>query len=262
MIESMMLPRLARNPFAWMVTLLLAILAWIPTLQQTLSMLSMPMYGTMGMSLVPFLFFWTFMMAAMMLPALAPTVSMYYTSLCQQRLHAFPRTVRISIFILGYLCLWLLFGIPVFFLAALGEHLVFHAPIAGVGLGITVCIAAGLYQMTPLKQRCLTHCNSSFSHESNCRSFVPSSGLLSAMKSGLLHGIFCLGCCGHLMLVLLAVGFMNLLWMLLVTVLVFLEKVWPQGPRLSFSLGVALIFFGLLSFIDPSLLPGLYAGRF
>ena len=262
MVESMMLPRLARNPFAWILTLLLACLAWILTLQQTFSMLSMPMYGTMGMSLVPFLFFWTLMMAAMMLPALAPTISVYYASLSQQTPHTFARIACISIFVLGYLFLWLLFGVPVFFLAALGEHLVFHAPIAGAGLGIVLFVAAGLYQMMPLKQRCLVHCHPSFAHESNCHLSVPSSGLLSAMRSGLFHGIFCLGCCAHLMVILLAVGFMNLPWMLLVTVLVFLEKVWSRGQHLSFYLGVALIAFGLLSFIDPSLLPGLYAGRF
>jgi predicted metal-binding membrane protein len=60
------------------------------------------------------------------------------------------------------------------------------------------------------------------------------------------------------MLILVAVGLMNLPWMLLITLLVFLEKVWEQGYRLRFFLGIALIFFGLLAFIDPLLLPGLY----
>ncbi len=64
------------------------------------------------------------------------------------------------------------------------------------------------------------------------------------------------------MLVLLAVGLMNLPWMLLVTSAIFLEKTQSQGPRLSFYLGALLLFYGLLAFIIPSLLPGLYAGRF
>lgn len=262
MADSITFPPLARNPFAWTITLFLALLAWIPTLQQTFSMLPMQMYGAMGMSLAPFLLFWTIMMAAMMLPALAPTVSVQYTSMYRQTSNTITCALRVSTFILGYLCLWLLFGIPVFFLAVLGAQLVFHAPIAAIGLGIVLFIAAGLYQMTSLKQRCLAHCNPSMSCHSACHTTTHSSCLLSDVKSGLLHGVFCLGCCGNLMLVLLAVGFMNLPWMLLVTAVIFLEKAWPQGPRLSFYLGAALLFYGLLAFINPSLLPGLYAGRF
>src|ERR1700738_1999180 len=109
MVASMRLTRPARNPFAWMITLLLAVLAWIPTLQQTLSMPSIQMYGAMGMSLVSFLLFWTLMMAAMMLPALAPVASVRYTALSRQTPHAFTRAARLSIFMLGYLCLWTLF---------------------------------------------------------------------------------------------------------------------------------------------------------
>lgn len=262
MANNMTLPHLAKNPSAWIITFTLAISAWIPTVQQTLSMLPIQMYGTMGMTLPPFLLFWTIMMAAMMLPALAPTISLQYTSMHIQTPNAFMHAVRISTFIIGYLCVWLLCGIPAFFLALLGAQLVFHAPIAGVGFGIIVFIVAGLYQMTPLKRRCLAHCNPSIEDHSACHRTMPPAGWFSDAKSGLLHGLFCLGCCGNLMLILLAVGFMNLSWMLLVTVVIFLEKVWSRGPWLSFYLGAALLFYGLLAFIDPALLPGLYLGHF
>lgn len=262
MADSITLPQLARNPFAWIITLLLALLAWIPTFQQAFSMLSVQMYGAMGMPLAPFLLFWMIMMAAMMLPALAPTVSIYYTSVYRQTSNSIPYAARIVTFILGYLCLWFLFGIPVFFLAALSAQLVLHMPIAAVGLGVILFVAAGLYQMTPLKQRFLAHCNPSVNCSSSCHPTTHSSCFISDAKGGLLHGVFCLGCCGNLMLVLLAVGLMNLPWMLLVTVGIFLEKSWPQGPRLSFYLGALLLFYGLLAFIDPALLPGLYTGRF
>ncbi len=262
MAKSMTLPHLAKNPYAWVMTFVLATIAWIQTVQQTLSMFPMRMYGTMGLSLAPFLLFWTIMMAAMMLPALAPTVSLQYMFMQTQTLSIMTRAVRISTFILGYLSVWLLFGIPAYFLAILGVQLIFHAPIVGVGFGIVLFIVAGLYQMMPLKQYCLTHCNPSVEHQLACHRTLSPTGWLSNAKSGLLHGLFCLGCCGNLMLVLLAVGFMNLPWMLLVTGAIFLEKVWSQGPRLSFYPGAVLLFYGLLAFINPSLLPGLYMGHF
>ena len=260
MADSIAFPQPAKNLYVWIVILCLALLAWIVTLQQTLGMLSMQMYGTMGLALGPFLCFWTIMMAAMMLPALAPAVSVQYTSLSHQTRNPIARNVRIAGFLLGYLCLWLLFGIPVFFLALLGEQLTIHMPVAAVALGIAIFIGAGLYQMTPLKQRCLAHCSPAVSGP--CSPSATAIDAFSEVKSGLLHGLYCLGCCSSLMLILIAVGLMNLPWMLLVTGLVFLEKVSSQGPRLRSWLGFALIFFGLLAFIDPALLPGLYAGHF
>ncbi len=262
MADNITLPQPVRNYFAWTFTLLLALLAWIPTLQQTFSMLSVQMYGTMGLSLAPFLLFWTIMMAAMMLPALAPTISVQYTSMYRQSLNIIACTAHIVTFILGYLCLWLLFGIPVFFLAVFSAWLVFHVPIAAVGLGVFLFIASGLYQITPLKQRFLAHCNPSVNRHSACHVITHPSSLFSDAKSGLRHGVFCVGCCGNLMLVLLAVGLMNLPWMLLVTSAIFLEKNQLQGPRLSFYLGALLLSYGLLAFIIPSLLPGLYKGHF
>ncbi len=264
MADSIAFPQIqhAKNLYVWIVVLFLALLAWIVTLQQTLGMFSMRMYGTMGMAAGPFLFFWTIMMVAMMFPALAPAVSVQYTFLSHQTQNPLARGVRMAGFLLGYLCLWLLFGIPVFFLAQLGDQLILHAPVVAVGLGIVVFVVAGVYQMTPLKQRCLAHCNPALSSQSSCSPAVATVDAFSDVKSGLLHGLYCLGCCSSLMLVLIAVGLMNLPWMLLVTGVVFLEKVWSQGPRLRFLLGFALIFFGLLAFIDPALLPGLYVGHF
>ncbi len=257
-----LLPQLAKHPFVWIFTFSLAALAWIPTLQQTFSMFSLPMYGTMGLTLVPFLLFWTLMMAAMMLFSLAPIASVHYTLMYQQTSNKMICVTRIITFMLGYLSLWFLFGIPVFFLALLANQLVLHTSIVAVGLGILLFVAAGLYQMMPLKQRCLAHCNPLISQREAFCLVTPRTDLLSGIKSGVHHGFFCVGACGGLMLVLLAVGLMNLPWMLLVTVAVFLEKTWSQGSQLSFYLGVALICYGFLAFINPLLLPGLYVGRF
>lgn len=258
MDDLRMFPDLTRNPLAWTITLLLAALAWLPTLQQTGSMLSLPMYGTMGMALLPFLFFWTIMMVAMMLPALAPVVSVHVEVLRQQSLTSVARTLRLSAFLLGYLSVWCLFGLPVFLLGLLVDRLVLHAPLIGIGLGVFLFITVGLYQITPWKQQCLNHCNPALGlHVIN----FPTTGLVH-LKDGLSHGLVCIGCCGGLMLILVAVGLMNLPWMFLITLLIFLEKVWKQGSRLRLFLGIALILFGLLAFIDPSLLPGLSPGPF
>jgi predicted metal-binding membrane protein len=254
------LPLLARNPMAWSLTLLLALLAWIATLQQTLSMLPMQMYGTMGMPFGPFLFFWTVMMAAMMLPALAPTTSVRFELLQQQSSSTIVSMTRISAFIAGYLVMWCLFGIPIFWLSLLSQQLVQHEPFVSLGLGIMLFLAVGFYQLTPLKKSYLTHCNPGLCCHTAMSTSLSVGSMFGDIKEGLRHSLSCLGCCGGLMLILVAVGLMNLTWMILVTVLIFLEKAWHQGHRLSFFVGMALIFYGILAAADPSLLPGLYIG--
>lgn len=252
------LPQAASYRFPWIITFLLAGLAWIVTYQQLSEMRFLPMYGTMGMSLGPFLLFWTIMMAAMMLPALAPIVSIQYERLRRQTLSPISRSINLLVFQLGYLFGWCCFGIPVFFLGLLCNHLVLHEPWLGVVLGITLFVLAGIYQMTPLQRRYLAHCNpSSCSHTCAVQN-VPTRSLFSNLKTGVLHSISCLGCCGHLMIVLVAVGLMNLFWMLLITLVIFIEKVWHDSHRLNSLIGMALILYGAFSYVEPSLLSGLY----
>jgi predicted metal-binding membrane protein len=243
----------ARVSFVWTVTLMLALLAWIPTLSQTFTMLPVP--GTMGLSLAPFLLFWTVMMVAMMFPALAPMMSYRYTLLCEQT----SRSVvwrQMVFFLLGYLLLWSLFGLPVFLLAQLGEQIALRSSETGFGLGVALLVAIGLYQMTPLEKRYLAHCHP----VPGCCSLekLSANSFLAAMGEGLNHGLSCLGCCGALMLVMVVVGVMNLPWMLLITLLVFLEKVWQHGERLSFFVGFGLLIFAALALAEPALLPGFY----
>lgn len=248
----------ASYPFAWILTFLLAGLAWIPTYQQSSGMLSLQMYGTMGMSLGPFLFFWTIMMAAMMLPALSPMVSIQYERLRRQSHSVISQSIRLGTFLLGYLLVWCCFGLPVFLLALLSNQLVLHAPLLGVGLGIALFVFAGIYQMTPLQRRYLAHCNPSLSRCACATQGAHAHSLFSDLKAGVLHSISCLGCCGNLMIILIAVGLMNLFWMVLITFVIFIQKVWQHGDRLNSLLGMALVVYGMLSFIDPTLLAGLY----
>jgi predicted metal-binding membrane protein len=275
-VSHVMLPTHARQPVVWIVILLLAALAWIPTLQQTLGMLSMPMpmIGPMGMSLGTFLLFWTMMMVAMMFPALAPTVSLRFEIL---RRHASNTTACFSLFpfLVGYTLIWLLLGLPAFLLSLLDEYLIFHIPTVGIGLDIALLVGIGLYQMTSFKKRCLSYCNPTLgchagisspnspsmdvktrlAPTSQCHTKISSLNSPSShLKTGLRHGLHCAGACGGLMLVMVIVGFMNLLWMVLLTLVIFVEKTWSYGDRLSILMGVGLIILAVLAFINPTVL--------
>lgn len=243
------------NPLAWLTLFLLSGLAWIPTLQQTLNMLFLasPQFGTMGLPLWPFLLCWTVMMIAMMFPSLAPMISTRYT-LSQPGEGNNPFR-QMFVFLAGYLVAWSIAGIPIFYLAQLGEQCVLSAPPLGIAIGITLLVLSGLYQITPLKRYYLKRCNPAL-----CRTpqQQPACTLFSQLRDGLRHGLTCLGCCGTLMLIMVAVGLMNLPWMLLLTLIIFLEKTWSQGVRLSIFVGLGLLIFAVMALIEPALLAGLY----
>jgi predicted metal-binding membrane protein len=193
---------------------------------------------------VVFVGVWTVMMAAMMLPAAAPMV-LIFASAQARREHA--GAVPTWLFIAGYLLVWSAVGAIVYLVVQIGlqasSHLgspdrVTWVPLA---LGMTL-VGAGLYQFTPLKQVCLRHCRSPLA-------FVAlhwRDGLLGAVRMGFWHGAYCLGCCWALFAVLVVAGIMSLAWMLLLTLVVFAEKVFPHGRRVSAAIGFALIAFGLI----------------
>lgn len=247
-------PLPARNSLPWLIVCALSLLAWIATVYQTWHMLILanPLFGTMGLTLWPFLGSWTVMMIAMMFPALAPTIATrYHQSQQNAQIYIFGRML---VFLLGYLAAWVAFGVPTFFLARLGEYVALHTPAPGIGLGIILLVVIGLYQMTPLEKRSLAHCNPSLC----CSVPQTSSPMYTQLGAGLKHGLYCLGCCGSLMLVMVAVGLMNLPWMILLTLIIFLEKTWKQGIRLSFFVGFSLLIFAVLALAEPALLAGLY----
>jgi predicted metal-binding membrane protein len=107
-----------------------------------------------------------------------------------------------------------------------------------------VIVAAGIYELTPLKQLSLRRCRSA-SHGG------------SPLRSGLAHGLDCVGCSGGLMAVLFVLGVMSLFWMAVVAVAIFAEKVLPHGPRLAPVLAVALIALGISVAVLPGSVPGL-----
>ena len=229
-----------------------AALAWYLTFLGLSDMSTGP--GTMGLRLWGFLAVWTLMMAAMMLPALAPLTSMYLRSIRAVR-SSRVRALRTTALVGGYLLTWIGFGVVAYAAAALSALLAENAADIAPWVGAGVLVAAGAYQLTPLKDFCLRHCRSPIAFLLHVSGYK---GRLRDVRVGMYHGVYCVGCCWGLMLVLIAVGVMNLAWMAVLTVVIFLEKTWKYGPAFSRITGVSLIVFALFVPAHPELLPGLY----
>lgn len=244
-----------RSRAALLVLLGCAAVAWYFTVLGAGGMPPGP--GTMGLDLAGFLLVWSLMMAAMMLPALAPLATAYLRSL-----RAVPdthvRAVRTAGLVLGYLVSWAVFGAGAFVLALLAAQLAMAAPQAAAWTGAGIVAAAGVYQLTPLKDFCLRHCRSPIAFLLHVSSFR---GPLRDVRVGVYHGVYCIGCCWGLMAVLTAVGLTNLAWMAAIAATVLLEKTWSHGRGLSRAVGVALIVFACFVPANPALLPGLHASQ-
>ena len=109
-------------------------------------------------------------------------------------------------------------------------------------VGAAILIGAGTFQFAPIKQACLTHCRNPITYFLTRWRNGPTGGF----RLGLGHGLFCVGCCWALMALALIVGMTHVLWMVALTLAVFVEQVLPHGHRLRIPLGVALIAAGLL----------------
>ena len=195
---------------------------------------------------VAFVTAWGVMMAAMMFPAAAPML-LLFQRVSSQRQAAGGRFVPTWIFAAGYLLVWTTVGAITWVLVRLISdqlgrlHAVERGTWAPLALGI-VLILAGLYQLTPLKRVCLDRCRTPLG-------FVMThwrDGRLGALRMGIVHGLYCLGCCWALFAVLVAAGVMSLAWMLLLTLVVFVEKVLPVGRRISYGVGAAFLVLGIL----------------
>jgi predicted metal-binding membrane protein len=202
-----------------------------------------------GWSLAAFSAFvvaWAVMMAAMMFPAAAPMILLFRT-VARQRQASGGAFVPTWVFVAGYLLVWTAVGAITWVLVqwlsdVAGQFgAAERATWAPIALG-AVLIVAGLYQLTPLKQVCLNHCRSPLAfvmqhwHE----------GYGGALRMGIEHGAYCLGCCWALFAVLLATGVMSLAWMLVLTLVVFAEKVLPFGRRASQVVGVVFLILGVV----------------
>ncbi|MFF2198291.1 DUF2182 domain-containing protein [Streptomyces sp. NPDC058157] len=236
---------------AWALIVVIAALAWALTVDQARGMGVGP--GTMGMALPLFLLLWAAMMAAMMLPSVAPVAVTWARGIARQAGGA-VRALRTTAFLAGYLIAWTAFGLLAYGALALTGGLVDRDPDAGRWIGATAFALAGLYQLGPLKDICLRHCRSPMAQLLRYASYRP---WLRDLRVGLHHGAYCVGCCWALMVVLVPLGVMNLAAMAGVSVLIFLEKLWYRGRWLSRVVGIAFLVLAVLAPFQDWMLPGL-----
>ncbi|MFQ5532677.1 MAG: DUF2182 domain-containing protein [Candidatus Methylomirabilales bacterium] len=196
---------------------------------------------------------WTLMTVAMMLPTSLPLIVMFHT-LTRRRS---DRLWLVVLLVTGYLGTWTLFGV----VAHVGDWVLHEAVERSAWLesnawvlGGGILIVAGVFQFTPLKYYCLDKCRSPLSfimehwrgrHER-----------VQALWLGVRHGIFCIGCCWALMLLMFAVGVANIGWMLVLGAVMAIEKNMPWGRRLSAPLGVFLLGWGLILVLVAARGPG------
>jgi predicted metal-binding membrane protein len=193
---------------------------------------------------------WAVMMAGMMLPSAAPAI-LLYGSMVRKHRERGSTLPAVWVFALGYLAVWTAFSVGTTglqaALQAAGLLTSMMDPASAMLSGVLL-IAAGVYQWLPLKQACLEKCRAPLSF------FLMrwKAGPIGAFRMGAEHGAFCVGCCWALMLLLFAVGVMNLLWVAGITALVLVEKLLPGGRIIGRAAGVALAAAGVAILVDDS----------
>jgi predicted metal-binding membrane protein len=210
--------RAAATPAALIVTLGLAAASWVGAVRQ-MSGMDMGVATRLG-SFGFFVALWLLMMAAMMLPGAVPAVV--------RRAHASGQVRAVPLFVGSYLAVWTLVGLAVYAL---------YRPHGSVAAG-AVAIAAGVYELTPLKQRSRRRCRDS-------------------VGSGFAFGLYCVGSSIGLMLILVALSVMSIAWMSIIAVLVLAQKLIPGKAALDVPLALAIVGLGVLIMIAPSTVPGL-----
>ena len=200
-----------------------------------------PAVWTPGYAVLMF-FMWWVMKAAMMLPTAAPTILLFATINRKQRDTGHPH-VATSIFALGYLAAWAGFSLVAVILQWGFERTGILSPMlvaTNEMFGAFLLLAAGVYQLTPIKHACLRHCRSPLEFLSTHWR----RGAGGALRMGLVHGAFCVGCCWFLMGLMFFGGLMNLYWVAGLALFVLFEKTLPAGHWLGYATGVALLIWG------------------
>jgi predicted metal-binding membrane protein len=211
------------------------------------------MTGTMGLGPAAFVAVWTLMMAAMMLPSVAPAASRYARSMSGRSGH---RAAGIAGLTAGYLAVWAAAGVPAFGLAWLAGWMTGRHPGAAHVFAVAAIAACGVYQLSAPKDRCLTHCRAPLA---SSRPLSRPGGWARDLGVGVRHGAYCLGCCWALMVVLIAVGVMNVAAMVGLAIVVLIEKTWRWGPAAGRVAGVAALGLAVAVIWLPWLAPGLHA---
>ena len=226
---------------------------------------------------------WTIGMAAMMFPAIIPMVLLYnriisndqnnnnnnnkndnlslvskfnqHTDNLEERenrqnsrsfAHLSKRAIKTSGFVGTYLLVWALTGVMllVFWSIIMNNLFIGHGTQDFAVVSGILLIVSGIYQFSPLKERCLGYCESPLSF------FMKrwkGNQLKDGLKMGLYHGMYCLGCCWPYFLLMIALGWMNILWMGMFAAIIFAEKVWSKGIWIARGAGIVFVIAGFLS---------------
>jgi predicted metal-binding membrane protein len=213
-----------------------AVAAWAVTVERMRGMDAGP--GTDLGGLGWYLGIWVTMTAAMMLPS---------TALAARHVARLARRAPTLLFAAGYLAVWTGYGLLAYVIFRLvtaldPDWLAWNR--GGPHAAGAVVVAAGLYELAPLKRLTLNHCRN-----------APRGG--NAFRSGVAHGLDCVGCSGAFMAVLFVLGVMSLFWMAVVAVAIFAEKVLPRGPRFAPVFAIALVALGIWVAVSPASVPGL-----
>jgi predicted metal-binding membrane protein len=209
------------------------------------------MPGTMGMDPATFTGMWTLMMAAMMLPSVTPFVGVYERTISQDR------GARLTGLTVGYLAVWGASGIVAYAIAeAFGALAASNTTWARV-VAVVAFAGAGLYQLSPLKMRCLSHCRTPLGHLIH---YLGYQGSMRDIRAGMSHGWFCLGCCWALMVLMVAFGVMNMPAMIALAGVIGIEKLWKYGESFARAVGITALIFAVALVFFPGIAAGLYPG--
>jgi predicted metal-binding membrane protein len=200
-------------------TLVLAAACWFVSIREMSGMSNMGAATELG-SLWFFAGVWVAMMAAMMLPGALPAAA--------RHVRADRRARTVPIFLASYLGVWTLVGLVTY--AAYRPH--------GTSVAGALVVAAGIYELTPLKRRARAHCR-------------------EGVRSGVGFGIYCVGSSIGLMLILVALGVMSVTWMALIALVVVAQKLLPANAAIDVPLALAIVALGVVFMIAPASVPGL-----
>ena len=197
---------------------------------------------------------WTAGMAAMMFPAIVPMVLLYNKLLTNEQSISSAETERLEskfyrlkmiLFVGMYLVIWALTGVGLLLAWSVPmNYVVISSDTNNIGIIFgSILIISGIYQFTPLKNKCIGYCESPLSF------FMRrwNNGTIGAIKMGTFHGLYCLGCCWPYFLIMVSLGWMNISWMALFAAVIFGEKIWSRGIWIARSVGIVLISVGILS---------------
>lgn len=226
------------------------VLIWQSSMTATSDMRNML---TMDMGIALFLAVWVAMMVAMMFPTAAPMILTFAKVMAHKQESGKP-FVPTWVFVGSYLLVWTLFGALAYAAAIGATELAAHAMWLmdnAARIGGALLVLAGLYQLSPLKDICLSKCRAPLT-------FILTSwrdGYVGALRMGVEHGLYCLGCCWLLFVIVFPLGMLNVAVLAVIVLLVFAEKSLPFGGRARQLAAGALCAYGALVMVVPTALP-------